>query len=320
MSGAPQETSNVAIVGSGTIGCSWAAAYALNGYRVTVFDASPEARAAAPSVIASMMQERVSSASTRSYEQVTIAESLAAAVASADYVQESVTEQLEEKKRLFDEMGKLAPPKCVLASSTSALLPSQFLATLSHPERAIVAHPFNPPHLVPLVEVVPSPWTGEDVTEKVMRLLTQIGQQPILVRREVEGFVGNRLQAAVICEAVSLVSRGVVSPADLDKCMVYGLGRRWAFMGPFQTMALNSLSGFGDYVRKYSSAYLALARSLRLSDEWPEPAIKAIETYLLEMERIHAGFLDRSVRDEKLARLREFHSASLRPGHDSGKP
>jgi 3-hydroxyacyl-CoA dehydrogenase len=245
---------------------------------------------------------------------IRVCESLPEAVAHADYVQESVTENLEEKKQVFNEMANAAPPTCVLASSTSALLPSLLLATLVHRERALVAHPFNPPHLVPLVEVVPSPWTDANVTQRAVALLREIGQEPILLRREIAGFVGNRLQAAVICEAMTLVGGGVISPEDLDKCMVFGLARRWAFMGPFQTMALNSLWGFGDYVRKYGSAYLALARSLNLTDGWSDGVIDEIDKYLTNAEAAQPGYLDRRVRDKKLASLRRFYAQSLRFG------
>jgi 3-hydroxyacyl-CoA dehydrogenase len=301
----------IGIVGCGTIGCSWAAAFARSGLAVTVFDASTQARTAALPLIESMLGETESGTRGEPPGSIQVCESLAEAVAHADYVQESVTENLEAKQQVFNEMANAAPPNCVLASSTSALPPSHFLATLVHRERALVAHPFNPPHLVPLVEVVPSPWTDAGVTKRAVALLRDIGQEPILVRREIAGFVGNRLQAAVICEAIHLVGRGVISPEDLDKCMVFGLARRWAFMGPFQTMALNSLWGFGDYVRKYRSAYMELARSLNLTEEWSDEVIDEIEHYLTNADSVHPGYLDRRVRDKKLASLRRFCAESL---------
>jgi 3-hydroxyacyl-CoA dehydrogenase len=263
-------------------------------------------------VIDSMLRESGGERSGTAIKLIRVAESLTDAVAHADYVQESVPEDLQVKRQTFEEMSRAVTRHCVLASSASGLLPSLFLDSLLHRERALVAHPFNPPHLVPLVEVVPSPWTDVAVTQAAMTLLREIGQEPVLIRKEVTGYVGNRLQAAVVCEAVSLVARGVVSPEELDKCMVYGLGRRWAFMGPFQTMALNSLAGFGDYVRKYRSVYLDLARSLELSSEWPDEAINAIDRYLTDAEQDQPGYLDRKVRDKKLARFAEFYATSLR--------
>jgi 3-hydroxyacyl-CoA dehydrogenase len=263
-----------------------------------------------------MLQEGTRGGRESAIDLIRVVDSLPSAVAHADYVQESVTENLETKRQVLEEISRSAPRHCVLASSTSALMPSLFLDSVVHRERALVAHPFNPPHLVPLVEVVPSPWTDVAVTQAAMALLTEIGQEPVLIRKEVTGFVGNRLQAAVICEAVSLVARGVVSPEELDKCMVYGLGRRWAFMGPFQTMALNSLAGFGDYVRKYRSAYQSLAHSLDLMSEWPDETIDAIDRYLTGAEQAHPGYLDHGVRDEKLARFAQFYATSLRPGRE----
>jgi 3-hydroxyacyl-CoA dehydrogenase len=302
----------IAIVGSGTIGCSWAAAFARYGYPVRVFDASADARRSAPAVIDSMVRETQAPGGEPAIGTVSVVESIEDAVSGASYLQESVTENPAVKQEILEEISRKAPPDCILASSTSAILPSKFLRTVVRPERALVAHPFNPPHLVPLVELVPSPWTDAAITEATRALLAGIGQQPIVVRAEIEGFVGNRLQAAVICEAMHLVASGVVSPGDLDRCMVYGLGRRWAFMGPFQTMALNSLAGFGDYVRKYKGAYLALARSLELTGEWRDETIDDVDRYLERAGANDPEYLDRASRDKRLARLAEFHAASLR--------
>lgn len=300
----------VAIVGCGTVGCGWAAAFARAGHSVHLFDASAEVRRSAQTTVESMLTGPKGELDAAQVSRLAVARSLAEAVRDVDYVQESVPERLELKRAVFGELGRATRADCILASSTSALLPSQFLDTLEHRERALVAHPFNPPHLIPLVEIVPSPWTERTALARATALLKEIGQEPVVLHAEIAGYVGNRLQAAVVCEAMSLVARAVVTPADLDKCMTLGLGRRWAVMGPFQTMALNSLAGFKDYVQKYQVAYRALAGSLDLAAPWPAETIERIDTYLREGAAADGARLDRRARDAILARLREFLEAS----------
>lgn len=296
----------VAIIGCGTIGCSWAAAFARAGYSVSLFDESAEVRQQASTIVESMLKGLADSPAADAVSQLTVARSLAEAVHDADYVQESVSERLELKHTVFQQLGSTTRADCILASSTSALLPSRFLDELRHRERALVAHPFNPPHLIPLVEIVPSPWTDAAVVRRAVAMLEGIGQTPVVLHAETPGFVGNRLQAAVVCEAMNLVARKIISPEDLDKCMTLGLGRRWAVMGPFQTMALNSLGGFRDYVSKYQDAYRALAGSLDLRAEWPEEAIERVDHYLRSVAAKNPAFLDRRSRDAILAGLGAF--------------
>ncbi|MFL5073891.1 MAG: 3-hydroxyacyl-CoA dehydrogenase, partial [Microvirga sp.] len=230
----------IAIVGAGLIGRSWAIVFARGGWDVRLTDPSAETLAAAPGLIRRGLEELaeyqlvedVDAAAAR----VTVASSLADAIQGVDFVQENGPEDLEAKRRIFAELDAAAPPHAILASSTSAIVASLFTENLKGRARCLVAHPVNPPHLVPIVELCGAPWTAPEVIETARRFYDSVGQAPITVHREIEGFVLNRLQVALLSEAFRLVGEGVVSPTDLDKTIAEGLGLRWSFMGPFQTI------------------------------------------------------------------------------------
>ena len=168
------------------------------------------------------------------------AASLADALAGATFVQENTPETLESKRATFAELDRLAAPDAILASSTSTIVASVFTENLKGRHRCLVAHPVNPPHLVPLVELVAAPWTAPEIVAKAKALYEAVGQVPIVVKREIEGFILNRLQAVLLSEAFRLVEDGYVTPQDLDKTLKDGLGLRWSFMGPFETIELNA--------------------------------------------------------------------------------
>jgi 3-hydroxyacyl-CoA dehydrogenase len=172
-------------------------------------------------------------------------------VQGAEHVQESGPETLEAKLATFAALDAAAPAACVLASSTSAIVASKFTETLAGRARCIVAHPVNPPHLVPVVELCGAPWTSDATKARAREVMASIGQVPIDVKREIDGFVLNRLQVALLTEAFRLVQDGVVSPQDLDHTIADGLGLRWAFMGPFETIELNAPAGIADYCERY---------------------------------------------------------------------
>ena len=153
---------------------------------------------------------------------------------------------------MFAALDALAPAAAVLASSTSAIPASQFTEALAGRARCLVAHPVNPPHLVPVVELCGAPWTAAATIERARAVMTEVGQVPIVVRRELDGFILNRLQGALLSEAMRLVGEGYVSPEDLDKTVAHGLGLRWSFMGPFATIELNAPGGVADYCARYS--------------------------------------------------------------------
>ncbi len=198
---------------------------------------------------------------------------LGEALASADYVQESAPERVEVKRALFEELDRLAAPDAILASSTSGIPASSFTEGLAGRARCLVAHPINPPFVTPLVEICPAPWTDPAVVERTHALMQAVGQAPIRLRREVQGFVANRMQGALLGAALRLVKDGVVSAEDADVAIRHGLGLRWSFMGPFETIDLNAPGGIADYLRRYGPLYQAIEGELATPLDWSDPAL-----------------------------------------------
>jgi len=271
----------VAIVGTGLIGRGWAAAFARAGWEVRLWDGQPGAAAAAAievgKALADMAEAGLVSDPDRLAANVRVADDVADAVAGVDYVQESVPENPGVKRGVFELLDAHTPAGVPIGSSSSSMPGTVFLSTIPGRDRCIVAHPANPPHLMPVVEVVPSPWHGAAIVERICELLASIGQVPVIVKKEIEGFVMNRLQTAVVNEAVALVAQGVIEPADLDKVMKYSLGLRWAFIGPFETMDLNAPNGFLDYASRYGHLYQGMGRQLSVAEPWPAEALERIE-------------------------------------------
>ena len=171
-------------------------------------------------------------------------------------------------------LDRIAPPGTVLASSTSGLPASAFTEGLEHRARCLVVHPINPPHLIPLVEIVPAPWTDAKVVERATALMREVGQSPIQLRREVNGFVVNRLQSAMLSEAFKLVEDGIVSVDEVDRAVSDGLGLRWSFMGPFQTIDLNAKTGVAEYCRNLGPMYYGLAKEQADPRPWTPEACR----------------------------------------------
>jgi L-gulonate 3-dehydrogenase len=222
------------IVGAGLIGRSWAQVFARAGWEVTAWDPEAKQREAA-----------------RALAGVRVVDTLEEAVRDVEYVQECGPEVLDVKRQTFARMDAAAGKDAILASSTSALMPSTFTETLAGRARCVVAHPVNPPHVVPVVEVCGAPWTSPETKQRAIAVLREVGQVPIDVKREIDGFILNRLQVALLTEAFRLVQEGYVSPEDLDHTVADGLGLRWSFMGPFETIELNAPGGIPDYCRRY---------------------------------------------------------------------
>jgi L-gulonate 3-dehydrogenase len=271
----------IAIVGSGLIGRSWAIVFARAGHPVSLFDAAPGVTTRALPLIRQAVTELRRFGLVTETEDAVMARigecaTLADAVGDADYVQESTAENLEIKRRVFRELDASAPSHCVLASSTSTIQASRFSEGLAGKQRCIVAHPMNPPHVAPVVEVSPAPWTSEDVVARTLALMQKAGQVAVTVKKEVEGFILNRLQAALLLEAWRLVGNGYASVEDVDKCVKEGLGLRWAFMGPFETIDLNAPGGIADYARRYGPAFHGML-GYSGSEGWNEALIGAVE-------------------------------------------
>lgn len=255
----------VAIVGSGLIGRAWAVVFARAGHPVTLYDPVDGAVTQAISLIEAGLPdlldkqllngESVQAVRARISEAATLADALRDAV----YVQENAPERLDVKQALYEQMDAVAGPETIFGSSTSAIPASAFTETLTNRARCLVAHPINPPHLVPLVELVPAPWTDPAVVADTRDLMGRVGQAPITLNKEIEGFVANRMQVALVAEAFRLVRDGVCSAADADTAIAAGIGLRWAFMGPFETIDLNAPGGLADYCARFESLYTNIA-------------------------------------------------------------
>jgi L-gulonate 3-dehydrogenase len=245
----------VAIVGSGLIGRAWAIVFAGGGCDVALYDAGAGVADKARTLVAEGLDELAAHGLVKDARvaaaRVRVATSLADALDGATFVQESTPETVEAKREIFTELDWLAMPDTILASSTSTIVASAFTENLEGRHRCLVAHPVNPPHLVPLVELVAAPWTAAGTVAKAKSVYEAIGQVPIVVQREIEGFILNRLQAVLLSEAFRLVEDGYVTPQDLDKTLKDGLGLRWSFMGPFETIELNAPGGILDYCARY---------------------------------------------------------------------
>jgi len=261
-----------AVIGAGLIGRAWAMVFARAGWRVRLYDSVPTQLDAARGHIATSLAEQQAAGliadAPGAVARIAIVAGIEDAVAGVDWVQENLPEQIEIKREVFRALDALAPAAAVLASSTSAIPASQFTAALAGRARCLVAHPVNPPHLVPVVELCGAPWTAPATIERACAVMSEVGQEPILVRRELDGFILNRLQGALLSEAMRLVAEGYVSPEDLDKTIAHGLGLRWSFMGPFATIELNAPGGVADYCARYSGFYRRLAADPPSPDVW----------------------------------------------------
>jgi 3-hydroxyacyl-CoA dehydrogenase len=245
----------VAVVGSGLIGRSWAIVFARAGLEVALYDGVDGVADGAHKLIADELNRMGAMGfegdARASLARVRVAPSLADALEGADFVQENTPEDVDTKRKIFAELDRLADAGAILASSTSGIVASAFTEALKNRERCLVAHPVNPPHLLPLVELVGAPWTSQQTIDKAQAFYGAVKQVPIVVRGEIDGFILNRLQAALLSEAFRLVGEGFVTPQDLDKTVKDGLGLRWSFMGPFETIELNAPGGIPDYCQRY---------------------------------------------------------------------
>ena len=264
----------VAIIGTGLIGRAWSMVFARAGWDVAVWDGVADVAGSALSLIAQgladLKRHGLIDDPHAATARVHAAPSFKEAIAGADLVQENTPESLDIKREIFARLDAAADSQTILASSTSSLVTSLYTEQLGGRSRCLVAHPVNPPHLVPIVELCGAPWTSPEVMERAREIYRGVGQVPIHVKREVDGFVLNRLQTALLAESFRLVEEGVVSPQDLDETIRNGLGLRWAFMGPFETIELNAPGGIPDYCRRYSPFFRRLANDQPKVSVWDE--------------------------------------------------
>jgi 3-hydroxyacyl-CoA dehydrogenase len=235
----------IAIVGTGVIGASWAAYFLSRGLTVTATDPAPDAEAALRALIAQYWPLLCPGAPADAWHaSLRFTPSLADAVAGAQFVQENGPERIAVKQALYAALDAAAPPGTILATSSSTLLISDVQAGCArHPERVVLGHPFNPPHLIPLVEVAGGARTSEHAIETAMRFYAAIGRKPVRLKREILGHIANRLQAALWQEAFHLLREGVASAADIDTAIAHGPGLRWALLGPFLNLHLSGGAG-----------------------------------------------------------------------------
>ena len=238
----------IGVVGAGLIGRAWAMVFARAGLQVKIFDADAKALSACMGHIETLVQDMrnadlVQENPSAIVQRIKPVNTLAEVCADVDLIQENIRETVEAKIDIFSQMDALTRKDTVLASSTSWLPTSLFTKELAGRDRCLVAHPTNPPYLIPLVEVSPAPWTSDKATQSAMALYKLVKQEPVLVRKEIHGFLLNRVQGAVLNEMLNLYEQGFASSEDLDKVMKFGLGLRWSFMGPFETIDLNAPDG-----------------------------------------------------------------------------
>jgi 3-hydroxyacyl-CoA dehydrogenase len=269
-----------AMIGAGLIGRSWAMVFARAGWRVRLYDSSSSQLVAARSHIDAGLAEQQAYGLTDDADaasgRIACTGDLDTALSGAAWVQESLPEVLELKREIYADLDRLAAPDAVLASSTSAIPASRFTEALAGRARCLVAHPVNPPHLVPVVELCGAPWTAAATLERASAVMESVGQVPVVVRREIEGFILNRLQGALLSEAMRLVAEGCVSPQDLDKTIRDGLGLRWSFLGPFATIELNAPGGVADYCARYAGFYARLAADGARPGVWDEKGVASV--------------------------------------------
>ena len=273
----------IAIVGSGFIGRAWAISFARAGYAIALWDEQPGAVEKALGYIELLLPDLARNDLLRGLslsqvrERMRAASNLEDAVAGAMHVQENTPENVALKQKVFAELDRIASPDTVLASSTSAILPSHFTENLAGRARCLVVHPLNPPYLIPAAEIVPAPWTDTAAVAKTTALLREAGHAPIVMQRELDGFVMNRLQGALLQEAFRLVAEGYAEVEDIDVGIREGLALRWSFMGPFETIDLNAPGGVRDYVERYEQVYRKIAANPLPDPPWSGPILDDIE-------------------------------------------
>jgi len=295
----------VACIGAGLVGGGWSVVFARGGCDVTLYDsggieAETRARAAITQTLAlldrsGLLEEPIDRVNSR----IRFAGSIAEAVEAVVHVQESVKEDVGIKRAVAAEIARHAPADAVIASSTSALAGSLFL-DIAGADRALVAHPVNPPSLIPLVELCGTPWTSPETMAKTRAFMTGLGMKPVTLNKEIDGFLLNRLQYTLVAEAMHLVGEGYCSAADIDRVIKDGLALRWSTIGPFEVAHLNSPHGFQGFVDHLGSMMRHMGQDARTDYDWP-PELAS---------RIHAE-LAQTVPLERLAERQKWRDANI---------
>jgi 3-hydroxyacyl-CoA dehydrogenase len=277
----------VTIIGTGVIGASWAALFLAKGLEVVATDVAPNAQAALQRFIESAWPalKRLGVSPAASQARLSFTADLATAIERADLVQENGPERIEFKQKLYGQLDELLPADVIIASSSSGLTMSEIqLGCRSHPERCVIGHPFNPPHLMPLVEIVGGAKTSQDTIERAAEFYTRMGKRPIRLHKEMPGHVANRLQSAIMREVYYLIAEGVVSAADADTALSWGPGLRWGVMG---NMLLNHLGGgqggMEHFLEQFTGPLTAWWKALGQPVLTPEVQRKLIDSVRAEV-------------------------------------
>lgn len=277
---------NIAVVGTGLIGASWAAQYLAGGFNVIATDPAPTAEANLRKCIDDAWESLtvLGLAPGASRDRLTFSADMKDAVSNADFVQENVPERALLKSRVFAQMDEVARPDTILASSSSGITTDVIQSACKrHPERCVLGHPFNPPHIIPLVEVAGGAKTSEAVIERAMEFYTSMGKKPIRLRKAVPGHVGNRLQLALYREVLYLIQQGVLSVEDADIAVCYGPGLRWGVMGPsLQWHLAGGTEGIHHFVEHFIEGLTGLMKKLEMPDVTPELTQTIIDGVLKE--------------------------------------
>ena len=273
---------HTAILGTGTIGASWAAYFLAQGLHVRAYDPAPNAEAALNAYIDNAWPAltQLGLAPTANRHALTFHTDPIEAVQNTQWVQENGPERIDVKVALFEQISRDLPPETIIASSSSTLLPTAMQSRCIHPERLLLGHPFNPPHLIPLVEVAGGQHTSPAAMDQAMAFYKAIGKHPIRLNKEIAGHVSNRLQAAIFREATYLVEQGVVDVTDVDAAIAMGPGLRWAIMGPILTFHLGGGAGGLRYLMDH----------IPTDGLWPELGTPAMTPEF--RETLIAGVLD----------------------------
>ena len=309
---------NVAVAGGGSIGVAFALQFARAGKSVRIFEPSPERGALIPGEIRARL-EMLGAAGLLEGEAAVVAArievtpELQSAAADCDLVLECVPEVVDIKRELFAQLERHVGPDVPLCSASSALPASSFCSELATRQRCLVTHPGNPPYLIPIVELVPAPFTDAAVVQRCSGYFQQVGMSPVVVQREVEGFVFNRLQGALLREAYCLVRDGVASVEDIDKVVRDGLGLRWSVIGPFETVDLNTRGGIAAHAAKLGPAYERMGRERGQNDPWTDELVAKVAAQrraLLPLDQWEARVGWRDQQLMQLAKMRQARAAN----------
>jgi len=267
----------VAILGAGLVGSAWAIVFARAGHAVSLYDGDGAQSRQALARVGDNMRELVGFGllddADAALARISIAGNLAEALDGAAYAQESVFERADVKTKFYAEIDKVAGADLIVGSSSSGIPASVFTEGLDCAARCLIAHPINPPYVIPLVEVVPAPWTADAAVQTCWDLMLDVDMAPVRLTREVDGFIANRLQAALLWEAFRLLEAGIATAEDIDKTISEGLGRRWTFIGPFETIDLNAHGGLQDYAARLGPGFFEFVKQGEPAEPWSEAVI-----------------------------------------------